>query len=316
MKKILSLIFIIIFLLSFVGCAGEKSVEADVETEDTAPLANTTANTLNLHMQMTDEEGSPCAADSVTITTQEGTVYTAQVSGGECTVEGLPCTQKMSGVLTLGASRVGSFQLSLWTGFELGFHNNLSFMSIDIPGNISELFLKVTVRRDVEKVICTYISQYSFEETEPDESTTDIGEDTAAATGLYGVRYVAETGLNLRAEPSTESASLTKLNFADQLTLMNNGEEVDGELWYKVQIGEQEGYVSGAFVGKRYTITKNGVNVRTEPSTDGEVKNMIGAGTVVIALGEGTQDGDYQWFHIKTRGGLEGYVRNDFMTMA
>ena len=192
-------------------------------------------------------------------------------------------------------------------------------MSIDVPGNTSDLYLKVTVCKDVEKVYCTYASPVSYEETtlDVDLEGVEIDEETAVSAGLYGIRYAATTGLNLRSQPTSESSSIKQLNFGEQLNLMNSGEEVDGVMWYKVLVdGEDEGYVSGDYVGKKYTITKNGVNIRTKPSTDGEVVNMIGAGSVVIAMDDGTQDGDYKWFFIKTRAGLEGYVRNDFMTMS
>ena len=317
MKKILfPIVCIILILLS--GC-GKKAEEVTTEFSDESALLSETVSTatFTLHLQMTDEQGEAISADALNIQTKEGQSFDAAVSQGECSLL-LPVTQGMAGTLTAGTSRVGTFGLSLWTGYTLGYHNNLSFMSIDVPGNTSDLYLKATVCKDINKVYCTYVSTVSFDEAElpPELQGVEIDEETAVSAGLYGIKYAATTGLNLRSQPSSESSSVMKLNFGDQLNLMNSGEEVDGVMWYKVLVdGEKEGYVSGEYVGKKYTITKNGVNIRTSPSTDGEVVNMIGAGSVVIAMDEGTQDGDYKWYYIMTRAGLKGYVRNDFMTI-
>lgn len=317
MKKFILPIMLIILLLCAAACG--KTEETSADAADQALLSDQGNQTMfTLHMLMTDEQGEPCAADLMTIQTKDGTTYEAPVTEGECTIL-LPVTQKMSGVLTAEKSRVGNFGLSLWTGYTLAYHNNLSFMSIDVPGNTSDLYLKVTVCKDVAKVYCTHASPTGYEDTGEaiDLEGVEIDEETAVNAGLYGIRYAATTGLNLRSEPTSESSSIMQLNFAEQLNLMNSGEEVDGVMWYKVLVdGEHEGYVSGEYVGKKYTITKNGVNIRTQPSTDGDVVNMIGAGSVVIAMDDGTQDGDYKWYYIKTRAGLEGYVRNDFMTMS
>ena len=319
MKKILVFIIIIILLLTFAACgksADEKSEQADAPADSVGVSSNQAMFTL--HMLMTDEEGEPCIADTVTFQTADDQIYETTVTDGEFSIA-LPITQKMKGTLTAEKSRVGTFGLSIWNGYTLGYHNNLSFMSIDVPGNTSDLYLKVTVCKDVEKVYCTHASPAGYEELQQniDLDGVEIDEETAVNAGLYGIRYAATTGLNLRSQPDAESSSIMKLNFGEQLNLMNSGEEVNGTVWYKVLVdGEHEGYVSGEYIGKRYTITKNGVNIRTQPNTDGDVVNMIGAGSVVVAMDEGTQDGDHKWYFIKTRAGLEGYVRNDFMTMS
>lgn len=320
MKKVLSILLIIMLLAAMSGCKKAAEEAAVEEPEETALVSEPVEeSSFRLHVQITDEEEAPIAADCVKITTKGGQLFEAEVSGGVFTIENLPYEQGMQGVLYAENQYLAGFGLSIWTGYALGYHNNLSKVSIDIPGNTGELYMKLTVCSDVEKVYCTYVSQYSFdaEDQKLEGEGMQIDEETAVAAGLYGVKYAAATGLNLRAEASSESKSLMQLNFGDQLTLMNGGEDVSGTTWYKVQVdSEHEGYVSGDYLGKRYTINKNGVNVRKAPNTDGEVLNMIGAGTVVIALDEGTKDGDYKWFHIKTRSGLDGYVRNDFMTMS
>ena len=120
----------------------------------------------------------------------------------------------------------------------------------------------------------------------------------------------------MRSRPSSESSSIAKLNFGDALSLMNTGEEIDGVTWYKVQRDpETTGYVSGDFLGKKFIVNKNGVNIRKEPTADSGVVHMVGQGAVVIVMDEGTKDGDYKWYSIRTRDGLEGYIRNDFLTM-
>ena len=207
--------------------------------------------------------------------------------------------------------------MSFWTGFELDHHNNLNTLSIDIPGNTSDVYLKAIVRNDTAKVTCEYASQYSFEaEQEADAEALELSEEEAAAAGLYGIKFAATTGLNLRARPTSESNSITKLNFGDALSLMNTGEDVDGVTWYKVQKDpETVGYVSGEFLGKKFIVNKNGVNIRKEPTADSDVVHMVGEGSVVIVMDDGTKDGDYKWYSIVTRDGLKGYIRNDFLTM-
>ena len=312
--------FIIIILsvcMVFGGCGRREKAE-EIPAEETVQLADTEMPTLTLHMQLSDEEYAPCSADSIVLLTKNGERITSPIENGEFSVSGIPYEPQISCILYRQSSVAAEFTLSFWTGFELDYHNNLNTLSIDIPGNTQNVYLKATVRNDTGKVTCDFVSQYSFDaEQEAEAEAHELTEEEAAAAGIYGVKYASTTGLNIRKQPGTESESVRKLNFGDSLSLMNNGEEVDGVMWYKVQYNaEISGYVSGEFLGKKYIVNKNGVNIRTQPTADSEVVHMVSQGAVVIAMDDGTKDGDYKWFKICTRDGLSGYIRNDFLILS
>lgn len=76
--------------------------------------------------------------------------------------------------------------------------------------------------------------------------------------------------------------------------------------------GEGEG---GALAeGAQATVTTDGVNLRSEPTTSSEVVQVVAAGTVVTITG-GPQEADgYTWLPVQLEDGTEGWLVQDFLT--
>lgn len=65
--------------------------------------------------------------------------------------------------------------------------------------------------------------------------------------------------------------------------------------------------------GGTATVTDDGVNVRSEPSTSGDVVTALAAGETVTITGD-SQDGDgYTWWPIETSDGSTGWIVADFL---
>lgn len=89
---------------------------------------------------------------------------------------------------------------------------------------------------------------------------------------------VTGNSVNLRQLPSTDSAIVGKVVSGDNL--VSYGKSEDG-LWYKVKFANTEGYIYSEYVSEdtnkilgKGTIN-DGVNFRTEPSTDSEVISQL-----------------------------------------
>lgn len=133
----------------------------------------------------------------------------------------------------------------------------------------------------------------------------EVAMDTGTTTG---------TGLRLRSEPSTESGIVSTLD--KDLTVAILDDSIEG--WYQVAYNGKTGYVSGDFlevnadgVFESYgRVNASGVNVRSTPSTDGEVLASLGAGDIVTATA--LSDG---WYSVTCEYGTEGYIRSDFLDL-
>jgi len=145
----------------------------------------------------------------------------------------------------------------------------------------------------------------------------------ASENTMY-VRTNTGIGLNLRNKPSYESDILTSFKPGTAVKVLSRGNE-----WYKVQIGEQEGYMASRYLtssiqsgstGNSSTATKQGVVknpgasqvllLRETASTDARVLGYFRNGTAVTITGE---SGD---FYKVTVGNLKGYMMKKFISVS
>lgn len=137
-----------------------------------------------------------------------------------------------------------------------------------------------------------------------------------AAEGDLAVAVGATTGssLRMRAEASTSSSVVTMLDKSVAVSILDD--TLDG--WFKISFNGNTGFVSADFMlvdkDNRFEsygrINTDGVNVRSEASTDGEILASVNTGTIVTV--NGLEDG---WFDVTCEYGTEGYIRSDFVDL-
>lgn len=137
-----------------------------------------------------------------------------------------------------------------------------------------------------------------------------------AAEGDLAIAVGATTGssLRLRAEASTSSSIVTTLDKSVAVAILDDS--VDG--WYEISFNGNTGYVSADYlvvdqdnIFESYgRVNADGVNLRSEASTDGDIVTTLDNGTVVTV--NGFEDG---WFAITCKYGTEGYIRSDFLDL-
>jgi len=145
----------------------------------------------------------------------------------------------------------------------------------------------------------------------------------AAAAGTFRTT----SRVNLRSEPTTESASLMLVDSGAEVEVL----EYDPAGWSKVQIGDQTGYIRSDFLtlntgensseqpapvspppsGDVLTTLKTvgSVNLRTGPSTDTAVIRTLAANTSVEVL-ENRQDG---WSSVR-HNGTDGFIKTELIS--
>lgn len=132
----------------------------------------------------------------------------------------------------------------------------------------------------------------------------------------YSVVTVDADQLNLRAEPSTDSAVVSQLTRGTEL-LVDTEAAVDG--WYPVRFSTVgTGYVSAEYLAAaqedgtltELRVTAGPLNVRAAASTESERLGQLSTGTTVTAI-------DYVegWFAIDYNGST-GYISEDYVTFA
>jgi len=147
-------------------------------------------------------------------------------------------------------------------------------------------------------------------------TTVLLAVSALAAEGDLAVAVGATTGssLRMRAEASTSSSVVTMLDKHVAVSILDD--TLDG--WFKISFNGNTGYVSADFMlvdkDNRFEsygrINSDGVNVRSEASTDGEVLASVNTGTIVTV--NGLEDG---WFDVTCEYGTEGYIRSDFVDL-
>lgn len=134
-------------------------------------------------------------------------------------------------------------------------------------------------------------------------------EDMAVAVGV-----TTGSSLRMRAEASTSSSIVTTLNKDVAVAVLDDS--TDG--WYKVSFNGNSGFVSADYLSidqdnsfESYgRVDGDGVNVRSEASTDGDVVTTLDSGAIVTV--NALEDG---WYAITCKYGTEGYIRSDFLEL-
>lgn len=135
-----------------------------------------------------------------------------------------------------------------------------------------------------------------------------------AADIATGAGCTTGSSLRLRAEPSTSASVVTTLDKSVAVAIL--GDSVDG--WYKIAYNGSTGYVSADYLNvdqdNVFTtygrVNSDGVNVRSDASTDSSVLATIEEDAIVTV--NGLVDG---WYDVTCEYGTEGYIRSDFLDL-
>lgn len=135
-----------------------------------------------------------------------------------------------------------------------------------------------------------------------------------AADIATGAGCTTGSSLRLRAEPSTSASVVTTLDKSVAVAILDDS--VDG--WYKVAYNGSTGYVSADYLNvdqdNVFTtygrVNSDGVNVRSDASTDSSVLTTIEEDAIVTV--NGLVDG---WYDVTCEYGTEGYIRSDFLDL-
>ena len=135
-----------------------------------------------------------------------------------------------------------------------------------------------------------------------------------AADIATGAGCTTGSSLRLRAEPSTSASVVTTLDKSVAVAILDDS--VDG--WYKIAYNGSTGYVSADYLNvdqdNVFTtygrVNSDGVNVRSDASTDSSVLATIEEDAIVTV--NGLVDG---WYDVPCEYGTEGYIRSDFLDL-
>lgn len=135
-----------------------------------------------------------------------------------------------------------------------------------------------------------------------------------AADIATGAGCTTGSSLRLRAEPSTSASVVTTLDKSVAVAILDDS--VDG--WYKIAYNGSTGYVSADYLNvdqdNIFTtygrVNSDGVNVRSDASTDSSVLTTIEEDAIVTV--NGLVDG---WYDVTCEYGTEGYIRSDFLDL-
>ena len=135
-----------------------------------------------------------------------------------------------------------------------------------------------------------------------------------AADIATGAGCTTGSSLRLRAEPSTSASVVTTLDKSVAVAILDDS--VDG--WYKIAYNGSPGYVSADYLNvdqdNVFTtygrVNSDGVNVRSDASTDSSVLATIEEDAIVTV--NGLVDG---WYDVTCEYGTEGYIRSDFLDL-
>ena len=135
-----------------------------------------------------------------------------------------------------------------------------------------------------------------------------------AADIATGAGCTTGSSLRLRAEPSTSASVVTTLDKSVAVAILDDS--VDG--WYNIAYNGSTGYVSADYLNvdqdNVFTtygrVNSDGVNVRSDASTDSSVLATIEEDAIVTV--NGLVDG---WYDVTCEYGTEGYIRSDFLDL-
>ncbi len=136
--------------------------------------------------------------------------------------------------------------------------------------------------------------------------------------------YVTDDNIKLREEPDDSSEVIEILGEFDELTVYSRTGN-----WYFVDFNGKTGYVYGDYIVGDYLedlenieieeddtskyaviIAETGLNLREEPSLDGNVINILPLGTTADVI-----EDDGEWVLVEAPDGTEGYVSSEFVNI-
>lgn len=132
--------------------------------------------------------------------------------------------------------------------------------------------------------------------------------------------------VNLRSGPGLNYGILGSLSLGTEATYLNVSKIDDrGVTWYKVNIGNIDGWVSSrysiiasgssapsGFNGSGTVVTTGDVNIRSGPGLTYDTLSSIGAGTTISYLGKTEiDDRGVSWFEV-TYSGVSGWVSSKY----
>lgn len=143
-----------------------------------------------------------------------------------------------------------------------------------------------------------------------------LGATALAAEGeiAVGAGCTSGSSLRMRAEASTDSSIVTTLDKGVAVAILDDS--IDG--WFQVSYNGSTGYVSADYLvvdqDNIFTtygrVNADGVNVRSDASTDSSSLATVDEGTIVTV--NGLVDG---WYDVTCEYGTEGYIRSDFLDL-
>ncbi len=137
---------------------------------------------------------------------------------------------------------------------------------------------------------------------------------TASATELKtAIGIVDSNGLRLRAKPTTDAEILTSASYGDSVVVIRQSGD-----WYLVDYNREIGYMSADHLtlkdrenidlGKG-TVNAGSVNMRSTPSSDGDLVMQLPAGATPKIIGF-----NCTWYKVEYNGSV-GYIRSDLLDL-
>ena len=132
------------------------------------------------------------------------------------------------------------------------------------------------------------------------------------AYDVKGGEVKVGSSLNLRSEASTSASVVTQIPNTHRVAVLD---AIDG--WYNVAYNGQNGFVSADYVELSdimnvqpgaAKITTDILNVRSAPSTSGDIVTRLSKGTTAKIIGINTG-----WFKIELASGATGYIHPDYV---
>ncbi len=180
---------------------------------------------------------------------------------------------------------------------------------------------------------------YAVENLQPGARIDVIGDDDVTYT--YELEYIERIDLATLTPERLNSPELVGQTDYAALTLITCGGEFDYERGEYLQrdilrarLISKDGSASvsqpaadtqtdapaaeaGALAeGGQATVSETGVNLRSEPTTNGAVVTTLSTGDVVTLTGPSQEAEDYVWWPVTTADGEQGWVAEDFLTPA
>ena len=153
---------------------------------------------------------------------------------------------------------------------------------------------------------------------EPGDGEPSDGEPGHA--GLGAVFRVTTGGVRLRAAPGTSGPIVVAdLGEATELIAVDDRQvSADGHTWRHVRApGGEVGWVASAFLKPvppiLYTVTEDGVRLRSAPGLGGRIESTLAQGTVVVDLRVDVEQADGRaWRHVAASGS-RGWVAAEYL---